>query len=172
MRLPASQENAWCGLRHAETPRAYWVGEFCGIMYRKIVSLTSQKRLRVASASVCLLATVLLFAPLAGAAWTAHAAACCTGDHCPIPEHHHRSKAPQHDLGCDHQAGDMMACSMNCCQTAEHPLLASLAFLLPDVALLSGPDGLTLLTHDPQAKEFPRSPEVLSPPPRLSSITL
>jgi hypothetical protein len=145
---------------------------FCGIMDRKIVNRPSQKRLRVASALVCLLATVLLFAPLAEAAWSAHAAACCTGEHCPIPEHHHRSNAPQQDSGCEHQAGDMMACSMNCCQSAEHPLLASLAFLLPDVALLSGPDGLTLLTQDPQAKTFPRSPDVLSPPPRLARITL
>lgn len=146
--------------------------EFCGIMYRKIVSTPYQKRLRVWSACVCLLATVLLFAPLAGAAWSAHAAACCTGDHCPIPEHHHRSNAPQQDASCEHQAGDMMACSMNCCQSTEHPLLASLAFLLPDVALLSGPDGLTLLAQDPQAKEFPRSPEVLFPPPRLTSVAL
>jgi hypothetical protein len=119
-----------------------------------------------------LLATVLLFAPLAGAAWSAHAAACCTGDHCPIPEHHHSSKAPQQDSGCEHQAGDMMACSMNCCQSVEHAPLASLAFVLPGVALLAGPDGLTLLAQDPQAKQFPRSPEVLSPPPRLASITL
>jgi len=119
-----------------------------------------------------LLATVLLFAPLAGAAWTAHAAACCTGDHCPIPEHHHRSNAPQQDLGCEHQAGDMMTCSMNCCQSVEHALLASLTFLLPGVALLAGPDGLTLLAQDPQAREFPRSPEVVFPPPRLTSVTL
>lgn len=145
---------------------------FCGIMDRQIVSIASQKRLRMWSAWVCLLAAVLLFAPVAGAAWNAHAAACCTGEHCPIPEHHHRSKAPQHDLNCEHQAGEMVACSMRCCQTVEHPLLTSLAFVLPGVALLYGPDGLTLLAQNAQAKEFPRSPEVLSPPPRLASITL
>jgi heme A synthase len=140
-------------------------------MGRKIVSTRSQKRLRVSFAWTCLLAAVLLFAPLAGAAWSAHAAACCTGDHCPIPEHHHRSKAARQDSNCEHQAGGMMACSMNCCQTVEHPLLASLAFVLPAGALLAGPGGLDLVAQDLQAKEFPRFPEVISPPPR-SGTTL
>src|ERR1700688_1914295 len=99
------------------------------------------KRSQVFSAWFCLVATLLLFAPLAKAAWSAHAAACCSGDHCPIPEHHH-SKGPAHGADCEHQTGGIAACTMSCCQNAEHIMLVAMAFVVPDGNLLLEP-GLT-----------------------------
>jgi len=124
------------------------------------------KRSQVFSAWFCLVAALLLFAPLAGAAWSAHAAACCTADHCPIPEHHH-SKAPAHAADCEHQTGGMTACTMSCCQSGEHVMLAATAFVIPPGTLLPKPD----LKHSAEpaatAIHFLRSLEVLSPPPRV-----
>src|SRR5450432_1017734 len=126
----------------------------------------STNRLRAISAWCCLLAALLLFAPYAQAAWSAHAAACCTGDHCPIPEHHH-SKAPVHGADCEHQTAGMSDCSMRCCQSSDHPLVAPVAFVLPVPASLVIPDGAATAAPVLRLNGLPRSSEVLSPTPRL-----
>src|ERR1700731_1472765 len=131
--------------------------------------LTSRtKRSQVIAAWFCLVAALLLFAPLAGAAWTAHAAACCTGDHCPIPEHHH-SKTPAHGADCEHQAGGMSACTMSCCHNADHVILAAPAFVMPNGASLPKADLTDSEELTAGANHFLRSLEVLSPPPRIST---
>src|SRR5450755_3487756 len=131
---------------------------------------TSEKQLRVISAWCCLLAALLLFAPYAQAAWSAHAAACCTGDHCPIPEHHHskqRSTTPAHAPDCDHQTGDTMSeCSMNCCEKTEHTLLAAMTFVLPLNTAITANSDSSAPAPVLQVNNFVRSLEVLSPPPR------
>jgi hypothetical protein len=131
---------------------------------------TSQKRLRAISAWCCLLATLLLFAPYAEAAWSAHAAACCTGDHCPIPEHHHsknRVPFPTHTQDCEHQAGDSMSnCSMSCCEKTERMLLAAMTFVLPLITVVTASDDFSAAAPVLQVNNFLRSIEVLSPPPR------
>ena len=126
------------------------------------------KRSQVLSAWFRLVAALLLFAPLAGAAWNAHAAACCTGDHCPIPEHHH-SKAPTHGADCDHQADGMTACTMSCCHNTDHVMLMTSAFVAPAGASLPKPDLTNSAEPVAAANHFLRSLEVLSPPPRLST---
>jgi hypothetical protein len=126
------------------------------------------KRSQLFSAWFCLAAALLLFAPLAGAAWNAHAAACCTGDHCPIPEHHH-SKAPTHDAECEHQTGGMTACTMSCCQNADRVILLAPAFVMPDGTSLPKPDMTNSAKRAAAANDFLRSLEVLSPPPRMST---
>jgi hypothetical protein len=126
---------------------------------------------RILQAWLCLLAAVLLLAPFAGAAWSAHAAACCTADHCPIPEHHH-SKAPVHGVDCEHEMAGMTDCSMRCCQSSDHPLVAPLTFVLPVVAALARPDGPIAATPVLRLNGLPRSSEVLSPPPRFSRFSL
>jgi hypothetical protein len=131
---------------------------------------TSVKQLRVISAWCCLLAALLLFAPYAEAAWSAHAAACCTGDHCRIPEHHHsknRAPAPTHAQDCEHQAGDAMSdCSMTCCEKTERMLLAAVTFVLPANAAVAAPDDFSTPAPALHLNDFVRSIEVLSPPPR------
>jgi hypothetical protein len=112
----------------------------------------------------------MLFTPYAGAAWTAHAAACCTGDHCPIPEHHHsknRAPAPAHPQDCDHQAADSMSeCSMSCCEKTEQMLLAAMTFELPINTAMTANDDFSVAAPALQLHDFARSIEVLSPPPR------
>jgi hypothetical protein len=135
------------------------------------MSAISPKRLRVFSAWCCLLAALALFAPFAEAAWNAHAAACCTGDHCPIPEHHHHSRAPEPAADCEHHRAGMMACQMSCCESSNHYLLASLAFVLPFETAVTGLKPFRAHTAALQPDASPRFFEVLAPPPRLSLNT-
>jgi hypothetical protein len=134
----------------------------------------SQKRKRIVAAWICLLAAVALYAPLAGAAWSAHAMSCCTGgDYCPIAAHHHHQKnqGPQRsEMDCGHDMGlsEMMNCSMSCCQESEQPLVTAVAFVLPDVALVTAAAAVTGAADTLHAIEIPRSLQPLSPPPRFA----
>jgi len=117
---------------------------------------------------VCLLAAVTLYAPLVGAAWSVHAMACCTGDHCPIAQHHHQKKqAPPHsDMECGHDIGEMMDCSMSCCQDAEKPLVTAVAFVLPHLMSAFAPASVVPAAEAANAVAIPRPVKPLSPPPR------
>jgi len=114
-----------------------------------------------------------LYAPLAGAAWSAHAMSCCTGDYCPIAQHHHQKKqaSPHSDMDCGVDMGEMMNCSMSCCQGSEKPLVTAVAFLLPDVAFTSAPIAVTGAAETLQALEIPRSLQPVFPPPRFARIS-
>lgn len=127
---------------------------------------------RVLSVGFCLLAVLLLYAPLGAAIWTAHDMSCCTGDFCPISSHHHQKTpaAPAHH-NCGHEMG-MTPCSMSCCQTTERPMVASLSFVLPQwnfspTAVLISPLETARLSI-----ERSRSSEPLSPPPRFAGAAL
>jgi hypothetical protein len=139
----------------------------------------SQERERLFAACLCLLATVLLYAPLAGAAWSAHSMACCTGDHCPIPQHHHKKapapdkKAPASaaDPNCGHGSADasgITACSMSCCQNPDRPAIAGLAFVLTGLTSVSDSAVATRTVEATLAVEIPRTIQPLSPPPRFA----
>ena len=134
------------------------------------VKASSQQRKRMVAAWICLFATVALYAPLAGAAWSAHAMSCCTGDYCPIAAHHHPRKAPtpQHShMDCEHDAGEVMNCSMSCCQSSEKPLVTAVAFVLPHLASFIAPASVVSAAETAHAVAIPRSVTPLSPPPRL-----
>jgi len=118
-----------------------------------------------------LFAAVFLYAPLAAAAWSAHAMACCTGDHCPIAQHHHGQKAPspQHShMDCEHDMGEMMECSMSCCQSSEKPLVTAVAFVLPHLVSASAHASVVSTVETAQAVAIPRSVKPVSPPPRFA----
>ena len=134
------------------------------------VNASSKDRKRIAAAWVCLFAALALYAPLAGAAWSAHAMACCTGDYCPIAQHHHQKKqaSPHSEMDCGHDMGEMMDCSMSCCQMSENPLVTAVAFVLPDVTFASASIAVTGAADTLQALEIPRSLKPLSPPPRFA----
>lgn len=116
-----------------------------------------------------MLMVVLLYAPLAGAAWSSHQMACCTSGQCPIPAHHHQKApaAPANHMDCGHDMPGMTACSMSCCHDADRSLIASIAFVLPS----SMADAAAVEIKSPidlaKPLDFPRSIEPLSPPPRL-----
>jgi len=126
------------------------------------------------SASLCLLAVILLYAPFAATAWTARGMACCAGDHCPIPQHHHQKApvAPDVVEDCVHNMGGLTACTMSCCHPSDRPVVVSIAFVLP--ASPSVPALATAMRSGAQLKqlELPRSSQPLSPPPRVSTATL
>ena len=133
------------------------------------VIASSQKRKRIVAAWVCLCAAVALYAPLAGATWAAHAMSCCTGDFCPIAQHHHPKKqaSPQSEMDCGHDMGGMMNCSMSCCESSEKPLVTAVAFVLPDLVLVAAPTLVVSVAEDAHALAILPAVEPLSPPPRL-----
>jgi hypothetical protein len=134
------------------------------------VIVSSQQRKRIGAAWICLFAALALYAPLAGAAWSAHATSCCTGNYCPIPQHHHQKKhaSPHSEMDCEHDMGEMMNCSMSCCQGCEKPLVTAVAFVLPHVAFASAPISVTGASEGLRAIEIPRSLKPVFPPPRFA----
>ena len=134
------------------------------------MNASSQDRKRVLAAWVCLLAAVALYAPLAGAAWSVHSMACCTGDHCPIAQHHHQKKhaTPHSEMDCGHDMGEMMDCSMSCCQDSEKPLATAVAFVLPQQMSALAPACVVPTAETARAVVIPRVVKPLSPPPRFA----
>src|ERR1700694_2622686 len=90
-------------------------------------------RRRSISASICLLVVVMLYAPLAGAAWSSYQSACCASGQCAIAVHHHQKTpaAPAHHVDCGHDMAGMMDCSLSCCHESDRWLVTSIAFVLP-----------------------------------------
>ena len=125
-------------------------------------------------ASICLLVVVLLYAPLAGAAWSAYSAGCCTSGQCPIKSHHHQETpaAPAHHMDCGHDMSGMMSCSMSCCQDADRSAVTSIAFVLPPQVTVPAPAAIQSPFESAKPLDFPRSIEPLSPPPRLFSASI
>jgi hypothetical protein len=130
-----------------------------------------QNRRRSISASICLLAVVLLYAPLAGAAWASRQMACCASGQCPIPAHHHQKTpaAPAGHMDCGHEMAGMTACSMSCCHDSERSLIASIAFVLPPSPVAAEAIAIKSPIEFAKPLDFPRSIEPLSPPPRFIS---
>jgi hypothetical protein len=130
---------------------------------------TREHRRRSISASICLLVVVLLYAPLAGAAWSSYQSACCTSDQCPIPEHHHHKApaSPANHMDCGHDMAAMMACTMSCCHDSDRSMVASIAFVLPPVIAVAAPGAIKSPVQSARPLDLQRSIEPLSPPPRL-----
>src|SRR2546423_515957 len=116
----------------------------------------------------CLLAALFLYAPLAGAAWSAHSMACCTGDQCPIRGHHHQKPAASHE-DCEHSFG-MSACSMSCCQDQERVATSAVLFILPHLHLTIGVRLIVSVMEGRAFSEIPRSTQPVPPPPRVTPL--
>jgi len=114
---------------------------------------------------------VLLYAPLAGAAWSSHQMACCASGQCPIPAHHHQKTpaAPADHMDCGHEMAGMTACSMSCCHDSDRSPVASIAFVLPQSVAVAPSAAVTSPIALVKPLDFPRSIEPLSPPPRFLS---
>jgi hypothetical protein len=153
------QQYHWETLSRVERQIAYH-----GVSVEMANSLNPEGR-RL-GAYFCLLATLLLYAPLAGAAWSAHSMACCTGDHCPIRGHHHQKPAASHE-DCEHELG-MSSCSMSCCQDEEKAATSALVFVLPDAQSLAALIPVIGASDSQIVPEIPRPARPVSPPPRTS----
>jgi hypothetical protein len=129
-----------------------------------------QDRLRSFKATACLLAVVLLFAPLAGAAWSSYSGSCCTSGQCPIKSHHHQHSSPasENPMDCGHEMPGMAACSMSCCHNLDHAAISPGLFVLPGPITVSAPSILKSPIDLREPMNFLRSLKPLSPPPRLS----
>jgi hypothetical protein len=127
-------------------------------------------RSRCFAACLCLLAVVLLYTPLAGAAWSAYESSCCKSGQCSIPAHHHQKPvAPSHEhMDCDHEASGtgLMPCKMSCCQDSERSAVASMAFVLAAPVATAVPEPIRTSIEFAQVSNFLRSVKPLSPPPR------
>jgi len=134
------------------------------------MELQGHKRWRLISASICLLVVVLLYAPLAGAAWSSYQASCCTFYQCPIAGHHHQKTpaAPANQMDCGHDMPGMMACSVSCCHDSESSMVSAVAFVLPFTIVVVAPVGIRSPIEAAKPLDFLRSLEPLSPPPRLA----
>jgi hypothetical protein len=96
--------------------------------------------------------------------------ACCTGDHCPIAQHHHQKKqaSPHLDMDCGHDMSEMMDCLMSCCPDSEKPLATAVAFVLPHLVSAFAHASVVPAAETSQAVALPRAIEPLSPPPRFA----
>src|SRR5713101_8984346 len=135
------------------------------------MELQRHKRWRLISASVCLLVIVLLYAPLAGAAWSSYQASCCRSDQCPIAGHHHQKTpaAPANQMDCGHDMSGMMACAMSCCHDSDRSVFTSIAFVLPPSVAAAESVAIKSPIELANPLDFQRSIEPLSPPPRFVS---
>jgi hypothetical protein len=129
----------------------------------------NSKSFRVFSAWLCLAATLLLYAPLAGAADRGQRMECCKNGQCSIPQHHHKNPAKQvsHD-DCDHGSGGIKDCLMSCCQDSDHSVVVAIAFVVSpfvDASVSVIASGIPAIG---QEEELPRSIEPASPPPRAT----
>lgn len=130
-------------------------------------------RSRMLGAWMCLLAVMFLLAPYAGAAWSAGAMDCCTGDHCNIPQHHHRkAQSPTH-ADCDHDTGTSMTeCAMDCCQHQDSVLMGAMHVELPLLATLNTTTPVTRSLGVASSTEIPRFVRPLLQPPRFLSSAI
>jgi len=142
-----------------------------GMSIGTYMTYRDQHRRRSISASICLFVVVLLYAPLAGAAWSSYQSACCTSGQCSIPAHHHQKTpaAPANQMDCGHDMSGMMACAMSCCHDSDRSLVTSLAFVLPPSVAVPASAAIKSPIELAKPLDIPRCIEPLSPPPRLFS---
>jgi hypothetical protein len=122
------------------------------------------------AAIICLLAVALLQAPFATAAWLSSGMACCIGDHCPVPGHHHKNVAGEHEMpmDCGQHGMHLSDCKISCCKTADATAINVAQFVMPCMQIVLSP------VHAFSAISF-FAPQMISraakpepPPPRLT----
>jgi hypothetical protein len=117
-------------------------------------------------------AALLLFAPLATAAWSSYnSAGCCASGQCPIKGHHqqHSQAASENAMDCGHEAPGMASCSMSCCHNPDRPAIAPVVFVLPATVTVSASTSFEPFVPVLRPLNFLRSIKPLSPPPRFSA---
>jgi hypothetical protein len=95
---------------------------------------------------VCLLAAMLLWAPLWSSAWQTKGMACCDGRMCVA----HGHAAGQHTpMNCGHEGhAGVAACQVKCCQDEGATFVAAVIFLMPGQIRIFAP----VVTQDVREK--------------------
>ena len=113
---------------------------------------------------------MLLQAPFVRAAWLSSSMACCMGDHCPVPGHHHTSATSENamPMDCGHNMSHMSDCKISCCNAADETAINVAQFVMPrlQVALSLECAAPVLTPFAPQMLSRAKKPQ--SPPPRLT----
>jgi len=127
-------------------------------------------RSRKLAALVCLLAVLLLQAPFARAAWLSSSMACCMGDHCPVPGHHHKNASSGNDapMDCGHNMSHMSNCKISCCNLADETAINVAQFVMPDSQILSSLELAFPFAPPSSPQMISRADKPQSPPPRLT----
>jgi hypothetical protein len=124
---------------------------------------------------VCLVAALLLWAPLWAPVWLADGMNCCVGGMCPVHQHAKHSQdyanpnnSSEPAASCEHHGERRMApCSMSCDHREARTFVASIAFVLPQTVVFCGaPRSLGALQF---SSEHALRPNITPPdqPPRL-----
>jgi hypothetical protein len=91
------------------------------------------------AACACLLALLLVYAPIASATLLSVTGACCSGDQCPIHGNHHPSKhaepAAMDCHGDKHNVNQMDSCSISCCHTDQRTAVNANIFVLTPISV-------------------------------------
>jgi hypothetical protein len=138
---------------------------------------------RKMGAWVCLVAALLLWAPIWAMAFQASGMGCCTGGLCPAHGRHKANQATNQQsapaetpMECEHH-GDTgqqgaMKCSMSCCEESTDALMAAAIFILPETTAISVLTGSTVAPIELTPTEFMQSIRPPSPPPRFFNVLL
>lgn len=142
-----------------------------GYKFGTAMTNRNQNHWRSFLAVLCFFTTVLLYAPLAGAAWSLYSTACCTSSQCPIKGHHaqHSPVAPEHAMDCGHDRAAMASCTMSCCHNPDRPALNPIIFVLPAPVTVSAGASFEPFVALFQPPKCSAAPEPLSPPPRFAA---
>lgn len=135
---------------------------------------------RTFGAVLCLIAVILLWAPVWASAWQTNGMACCSGGMCMAHGHSKTNQPPtqqaasgQSPMDCEHHGGSALAnCSMSCCHESNPSLATAVIFLLPEAAIISRPTQAIAAPANFAPTEFVQSFEPLSPPPRVAFFSL
>jgi len=124
---------------------------------------------RKIAAIACLVALLLLQAPFASAAWFSSSMACCMGDHCPIPSHHHKSAAnTEKPMDCDHNMGKMADCKISRCRTSDETAINIAQFVIPVAQVVPSLETKVPSIFQIAPQTLSRSEKPQSPPPRTN----
>jgi hypothetical protein len=135
---------------------------------------------RTFGAWVCLLAVMTLWAPMGAVALQANGMACCDGNMCMAHSHpkpkssqKEQPKSSESPMNCENHGGrGILQCSMACDRETSPPVTTAMIFLLPNPSAICEP-ALTLAEPDSSVpRAFVPSYDPLSPPPRMSDVSL
>ncbi|HEY1470655.1 MAG TPA: hypothetical protein VGF61_16555 [Candidatus Acidoferrum sp.] len=131
---------------------------------------------RTVGAWVCLIAVLLLWAPMWASAWMAQGMACCAGNMCAGHAHGKtnspgKSGATKNEMECEHSRGaGMTPCSVSCCHQEGTSLVSGGMYVLPEPLGISAPTESVSMSvavkHDEVLQVF--APP--SPPPKTSLL--
>jgi hypothetical protein len=135
---------------------------------------------RTFGAWVCLVAVVMLWAPMGAAAWQANGMACCEGGMCVAHGHSKtnpaipRQATPRESpMNCEHHGDSgVVNCSMTCGHDGSPSVTTAVIFVLPESAAIRGPARTLAAPTSFAPTAFVRSYDPLSPPPRTSHFSL